>query len=53
MKKGNGNLLWLHGNIGDEGLRLRPLDLDDFSTELLSKCGAFEIIYKASETDLQ
>ena len=47
--KGHGDWLWLHNNFKDKGLRLRPLGTADELSDVLSKCGAFEIIYKSGE----
>lgn len=47
--KGHGDWLWLHRSFKDKGLHLRPIGTADELSDVLSKCGAFEIIYKSRE----
>ena len=52
QKEGKGDWLWLHEHMNDQKLklelRLAP-DCDEFFEDLLSSCGALEIVFKASK----
>lgn len=49
--KGRGDWLWLHNNFKGKGLHIRPLRAADEISDVLSKCGVFEILYKGRESD--
>mgnify|MGYP000010867123 FL=1 len=49
--KGHGDWLWLHNSFKDKELHLKPIRSDNEIADVLSKCGAFEIVYNCKETD--
>ena len=51
LDKGRGDWLWLHNNFKGKGLHIRPLRAADEISDVLSKCGVFEILYKGRESD--